>query len=292
MKRLRELSYKAYSLLRYRVNYELQKLKRKQSEPAPTILIVATAQKVGSTWLVKLLRDLYLFKHAGLPEAVRHKPFMQKVIELDAPATPEFLSGLTENHLLKSHSPPPTQKLPDNVKLVTLVRDPRDVIVSVSFFLNHLNESQGGWPVLQTLPNDRSRIIYYLKHDEGLLKLLEAWSYTQAHDIHVIRYENLLCQAMTEMKKILDFVDIQVSDTRIQKAIHKNQFSKHSGGRPAGMEDNNSFFRKGIAGDWVNYFDEEIIDLVKTVHNGRWNRLLVYLGYEKSLDWSLPPISK
>ncbi len=288
MKKLQEKRYKALSLIRYKLNYLLRKIAGAFSKEKPTIAIVATAPKVGSTWLVKLLRDLYVFNHAVLPEEVRPDPIQAKLIDLDAPATPDFLRGLGENYLIKSHSDPPKQDLPENVKLITIVRDPRDVVISITFFLTHLEERLGGWPELAEMEDDRSRIIHYLKKDVGVINQLEAWTTAKSNNIHLLTYEDLLEKPLEEMRKMVKFLGLNLSESRIQKAVDNNQFAKHSGGREAGKEDKGSFFRKGIAGDWVNYFDEEIVELMKTVHDGRWNKLIVNMGYESSADWSMP----
>ena len=67
----------------------------------------------------------------------------------------------------------------------------------------------------------------------------------------------------------------------------KHQFEAKAQRQP-GHEDRNSFFRKGIKGDWKNYFDEKCIQTFKKSNSGRWNRLLVRMGYEKSENWEKP----
>lgn len=52
-----------------------------------------------------------------------------------------------------------------------------------------------------------------------------------------------------------------------------------------GEERKEAFLRKGIVGDWENYFDRDVVRAYKTEKEGRWNRLLVKMGYENTLDW-------
>ena len=42
-----------------------------------------------------------------------------------------------------------------------------------------------------------------------------------------------------------------------------------------------SHFRKGVAGDWKNYFD----DKVKSVFKDAYGHILVATGYESDMDW-------
>jgi lipopolysaccharide transport system ATP-binding protein len=54
-----------------------------------------------------------------------------------------------------------------------------------------------------------------------------------------------------------------------------------SGGRSKGTEDPVSHYRKGIAGDWRNYFTPRVADAFKK----RFGDILIAAGYEKDLNW-------
>lgn len=58
-------------------------------------------------------------------------------------------------------------------------------------------------------------------------------------------------------------------------------FEKSTKSRQRGQEDSSSFFRKGIAGDWKNYFTERD----KQIFKEEAGDLLVNLGYEEGYDW-------
>ncbi len=63
--------------------------------------------------------------------------------------------------------------------------------------------------------------------------------------------------------------------------VHRNDFSKMSGGRNVGEEDLKSHYRKGVPGDWKNHFGEEHIKYFKD----NFNDVLIKLGYESSPNW-------
>lgn len=285
MDSFKEKQYKAISLIRYKLHYLMRKTLGFLRNEKPITAIVATAPKVGSTWLVKLLRDLYMFNHAVLPDEVRPATGQGKLIDLRADATEDFLNALSENYIIKSHSHPPHWTPQDNIKFISIFRDPRDVVISLIFFLANISTDVGGWPELNEM-DSKERIKHYLNKDIGVIEKLELWwSYPHVHKLH---YEDLLANPKEEMRKIVNYLGLKISDKRIEQAIDNNRFEKHSGGREAGKENKGSFFRKGIAGDWVNYFDEETVEMMKTVHDGRWNKLIVTLGYEASEDWTMP----
>ena len=65
------------------------------------------------------------------------------------------------------------------------------------------------------------------------------------------------------------------------QAVSSASFEKLSKGRERGQEDVTSFYRKGIAGDWKNYFTERD----KEIYKEEAGELLIRLGYERDLDW-------
>ena len=68
---------------------------------------------------------------------------------------------------------------------------------------------------------------------------------------------------------------------RLLGIIWENSFEKKSGGRSAGNENMKSHYRKGISGDWKNYFKEEHILHFKE----KYNDVLIQYGYESDENW-------
>ena len=63
--------------------------------------------------------------------------------------------------------------------------------------------------------------------------------------------------------------------------VFQNRYAKKAEGRKQGEEDVKSHYRKGVAGDWVNYFDEKH----RRAFKEKYNDLLIKLGYETTSDW-------
>jgi hypothetical protein len=63
--------------------------------------------------------------------------------------------------------------------------------------------------------------------------------------------------------------------------VHRNRFEAKAKGRSAGAEDQSSHFRKGVAGDWRNHFDDKL----KRVFKDRYGELILTLNYAESMDW-------
>jgi hypothetical protein len=67
--------------------------------------------------------------------------------------------------------------------------------------------------------------------------------------------------------------------------VYGQRFDAQAGGRKRGTEDPSSHYRKGVAGDWRNYFKGQHIDAFVE----QFGDLLVRLGYEEDLRWSARP---
>ncbi len=267
-------------LFHYFANYKI----RRFAGDCPQIIIIASAHKVGSTWLFNLLRDLYIYRSVlYLPRHLRSNANIYSLLSLDAPRCKPFLDKRTDKIIVKTHSMPPSWIPGDNIQMITMVRDPRDIVISNINYLSNIPVTKGGWPELSNKNIDQ-KIKLYLEKGVFDLDLLENWyDYPSAINIH---YEDLIKNTSAVFQNLLTDIHLSTLDRSvITSVIEKNSFKQVSGGRKEGQENSESFYRKGIAGDWKNYFNESVKEAFKTAHNGRWNHNLVKLGYEQSPDW-------
>ena len=97
----------------------------------------------------------------------------------------------------------------------------------------------------------------------------------------MVRYEDLLERDEEVLTRLLlDECGLPIERAHLQAAIHACRFERLTG-RARGDEDISSHERKGIAGDWRNYF----ADRVKSVFKERFGPLLLATGYESDADW-------
>ena len=80
------------------------------------------------------------------------------------------------------------------------------------------------------------------------------------------------------MREIAIACNLPFHEGRAGVVIDNNDFSKRTKRKP-GVEDEGAFLRKGIVGDWVNVFDDDVIDAFDTGKKGRWRSLTIDLGY-------------
>lgn len=96
-----------------------------------------------------------------------------------------------------------------------------------------------------------------------------------------VKYEALLSNPEDLFTEMIRFLGADSDEKLVEKIVEKNSFESRSGNRAPGIEDPKSFFRKGIAGDWKNYFTERDKQIYKEEAGG----LLIELGYEIDDDW-------
>ncbi|MCK5057839.1 MAG: sulfotransferase domain-containing protein [Candidatus Aminicenantes bacterium] len=254
---------------------------KRSKKKLQNIAIVASAHKVGSTWIINILKNTGVYEYSIVPEKFRTNIHNPRLLKLNHPDIDEFIHQVYPGRLFKSHSLPPTKRISDKAKVINIYRDPRDVIISNIFYLAGLERGKGGWPEIKEM-NLKKRMKYYMArtHDD---KLLENWhGYPDAYHIS---YEDMLKDPFKVMKGVLNYLNPGYNKRKLKKTVKSQNFEKVSKGRKRGVEDSTSFFRKGVVGDWQNHFSDEIIEFFVNHEKGKWNKLLVKLGYETNNEW-------
>jgi hypothetical protein len=157
-------------------------------------------------------------------------------------------------------------------KFLHIIRDGRDTAVSV---LHHANRAgikdvlvQGSEPYYKQI----SMAALAWKQN---VRIATQFGEKQPEITFDTRYEALLNDTESELKRILSFLTVDDSVDTVRACIEEASFKKWSG-REQGDEAKDSFFRKGIAGDWPNYFDDKALGLFQK----ETGDLLEKLGYE------------
>lgn len=243
------------------------------------IVIVGSSFKVGSSWLHNMIKDYGRFQNNIAPTAFKENggAFIINNESLN------YLNNLKGHHIFKSHSiPPDSHNFNNRIKFISIYRDLRDAIVSHSYYKSNIPKKYGGWSkAYKNLPI-KERIEIIIKTADPFFERLKYWYETDL--AFKISYEDLIANPEFELTKIIDYLKLKNNPKRLKKIIARHSFKNRSGRKP-GSADNNSFLRKGISGDWKNYFDDALIHLFKTARNSRWNKLLVDMGYENDLNW-------
>ena len=217
--------------------------------------------KSGGTWFCQMLGEL-----TGLPFPRNKMLPLQRCIH-------------------HSHYPGPSKK-----KSFLIVRDGRDVMVSAYFhFLIPGSEKNNAliqkWQ-RKMGPRDftdvKKNLPSFIEVFSSTCKIggkVTSWadhilSFKNSTDkLMMIRYEELLTRPAEKMEEALSWIG-HFHHHDVVRVVDKFEFKKQSN-RDQGTEDRSSFLRKGISGDWKNYFTGEAEDVFYRFHLEG----IKYLGY-------------
>lgn len=144
------------------------------------------------------------------------------------------------------------------VKKICIIRDPKDRVVSW-----HFNQLRKGRKTEMTISAPfaldycQTRI---MKEYKSLLNY--------SGNIYCITYERLSSHSREVIEGLLKYLEVEFDDGIISHMIEDGSFKKldarDSGGlgRERGEESLTSHYRKGIVGDWKNYFTKEQAEMV------------------------------
>lgn len=172
-----------------------------------------------------------------------------------------------------------------NIKIPVIIRDGRDIAVSAAFFhRKYYNQSYERFfedSALSRINADYARGWAWQFKDFYSRAISLQREYPS--NVIVARYEDLLDDPVREMQAVYSFLSVAADEVTTRAAVDRCSFEKLSGGRKPGEADNSSFFRKGVAGDWRNYFTSDAVVAFKSIAGD----FLVEAGYEPSDNWSV-----
>ena len=90
----------------------------------------------------------------------------------------------------------------------------------------------------------------------GLFYAQRSWMQNEEnHDnIKIFRYEDFATDNYGFISELFTYLCIDVPQDTLKLLYEKNTFSRITGGRELGEEDERSHYRKGVSGDWKKYF--------------------------------------
>jgi len=160
-----------------------------------------------------------------------------------------------------------------NSKIIHIIRDGRDVCVSGWFH----NQRKGGPNFQQRFP-DMNKYIHYTITQHWLPYIQKAREFGQKYPDRYfeLKYEDMHSDTAGHIASMVKFLGVDTSASSIEKCVKGGSFKSLTGGRELGEEDNQSFFRKGIVGDWRNHLDDTNI----ATFNQLAGTMSKQLGYE------------
>jgi hypothetical protein len=186
----------------------------------------------------------------------------------------EIIKALKRPRIMKSHAP----YVSEYPKVIYLIRDGRDIYVS--YYHHRLKQLPPDCTFRQFLERQDHYPSTWGEH-------VESWiSAGDTSKILLVKYEDLVHDCNKELKRILNFIGINRSQSQLETATKASCFEnmqriEREKGRLFRRGGPDIFMRRGKTGDWKDYFKQE----EKIIFKAREGQFLVKLGYEKNNDW-------
>ena len=172
-----------------------------------------------------------------------------------------------------------------SAKIIQLLRDGRDVATSGVF--DWLEREPKTSPRYRLFVDNEPDLVLPRFFDDDLLRTwcaywtepIQAIS-THANEILTVRYESMLEDQSKELKTIFRYLDCEASDEIANQAVGAVTFQQLTG-RTSGDALPLAKARKGVAGDWHNYFTKQDARLFGELADQE----LLQMGYESDNRW-------
>ncbi len=262
--------------------------------PRPGDVIIATAPKVGTTWMQQIVR-LLIFQNPAPTSIKDLSPWLDARFQMPLDAALEMLEGQTHRRFLKSHLPFDALPVYDEVRYIHVSRDPRDAAMS---FSNHYNsftpaaldkfdeignsDETIGRPYPRAPADPRGFFLEWLGREGGdgatasAARFFETecsyWAERNRPNLLLVHYNDLKADLEGEMRRVSQYLDIAVPEAlwpALVTAATFDQMKADGGALMSGAErifkgGHESFLHKGTNGRWREVLTEADLKLYET----------------------------
>ncbi len=237
----------------------------------PTLFHI-THWKAGSQWVAKVLKEL--FPDEIIPPRIAAAQVLQMPIQEHKVYLCVYIAKGQWDQI----------QLPKETRRFLIIRDLRDTLVSAYFSMRYSH------PIMINQMEEWRNFLRTNSLRDGMVYLMENWlpdsaniqrSWLKAGE-KFFRFEDILKNDIVCFEKILiDHCQLPIEKAVLHDIVRRNRFNTLSKGRNPGAEDRLSHYRKGLPGDWQNYFSEE----TKKEFKKRFNDVLILTGYADNDTW-------
>ena len=168
----------------------------------------------------------------------------------------------------------------EKFKIVLFIRDPRDILVSDYFSTAHSHVLPSKYSNKRGEFKEKRRITLQQSIDDYAIQECDTFSHvferyiehliSSEQPYHLTRYEDMILDFDGWLYELVDYCEIELSDTARQTLINN-----HSKRKPKG-ENKHKHYRKGKSGDYLEKLKPATIDYI----NSKFEPYLKEFGYQ------------
>ncbi|XP_064237164.1 sulfotransferase 2A1-like [Aotus nancymaae] len=221
-------------------------------------VVTVTYLKSGTNWMVKIL---CLIRSKGDPKWIQSVPIWERSPWVETEFGYQLLSEKEGPRLISSHLPIqlfPKSAFSSKAKVIYIIRNPRDVLVSGYFF----------WSLVSSCKKPKSLEEYFEWFCRGNV-LYGSWfdhihgwmSMRDRESVLILSYEELKKDTRKTVEKVCQFLGKTLEPEELKlilknssfQAMKENKMSNYSFVDGIFLRKELPLLRKGISGDWKNH---------------------------------------
>lgn len=253
-------------------------------------IVVATGIKTGTTWTLRIVGLLIHQDMTRVDEQIMHAPwpgvnFMGTVEEMH-----EEIAAIEHRRFFKSHLPLDAMHYHEKAKYINVVRHPLDTFRSMLHHWGGITDdlmdifAKAGYPNFPRRSDSGSvKEIWGRWITEGRMDWEEDgwpfhsgihiaqsfWEHRDLDNILLLHYSNMIEDLEREVRRIADFLEVDVSEDMLQEIVHLATFDKMKSQNKAMnphydfifSHGGDGFMARGGNNTWLELLDEDDLKL-------------------------------
>lgn len=195
--------------------------------PGKGDVVVSTYPKSGTTWALQMAYQIGYLGEGDFEHLDRVIPWPDKLIPLETPEVDDrshLADSPTGLHVIKSHLEAAYVPYREEAKYITVVRDPKDMLVSLVHFENGFNQllfddivPPQVW--IDTFISDN--FIY----QPWPMFIDSWWSISDRDNVLVLIYEEMQADPRGTIRQLATFLGIDLTEAQVDKVAAKSDFA-------------------------------------------------------------------